>query len=480
MISILLATLHGVALLGLFLLGIHRSHLLWTFERNRHTFQPPVPLPPTTDILIQIPIYNEANVILDCLCSVGELKWDYGQIQIQVLDDSTDHTSSLVTDFIADYKGGHVFVHRQRTERVGYKAGALSQGLAETTEPFIAVFDADFQPHASFLHELMPHFSKKSDIGMVQARWSHLNRNENALTQASAIVLDGHFVIEHSGRFLQDCFFNFNGTAGIWRRQCIVEAGGWQWSTITEDLDLSYRAQLKGWKFTYTPIVSADAEIPSTMSGLVAQQFRWAKGTSQVAKKILPSLWTSRESFKRKREGTVHLLANLGYWMTLLLSIVLPFTSYLRWNLHGLWGLLDLGVFLSSFVALLIFHQRSQVFLDRWNFWSWTHWRSVIGALIIGVGLAPSQSVALIEGFLGTDVTFERTPKSGASNHTRYTVNPSLRRHRIAQATVLLGVYSLGGLAWSIVQHNWASIPFQFIFSVGYLWVGLDVLRDSA
>lgn len=371
-------------------------------------------------------------------------------------------------------------IHLQRTNRTGYKAGALSDGLGQTTEPFIAIFDADFQPHPSFLHEMMPHFTDKADTGMVQARWEHLNREQNTITQASAIVLDGHFVIEHSGRFLQDCFFNFNGTAGIWRRQCINDAGGWQWNTITEDLDLSYRAQLKGWKFTYTPIISADAEIPSTMSGLVAQQFRWAKGTTQVAKKILPSLWASDEPLKRKREGTVHLLANLGYWMTLLLSIVLPFTSYLRWSLHGLWGLLDLGVFLSSFVALLIFHQRSQAFLDRWNFWSWTHWRSVIGALIIGVGLAPSQSVALIEGFLGTDVTFERTPKSGSNNHTHYTVNPSLRRHRIAQVTFLLGIYSLCGLGWSLFQHNWLSIPFQFIFSVGYLWVGLGVLRDSA
>ena len=167
-------------------------------------------------------------------------------------------------------------------------------------------------------------------------------------------------MIEHSGRYLQGCFFNFNGTAGVWRRQCITDAGGWQWDTITEDLDLSYRAQLVGWQFVYTPLTHSDAEIPSSMTGMIQQQFRWAKGTTQTAVKILPMLWNSQQPWLIKLEGTIHMMANTGYWMTLLLSVVIPFTSILRWNFSLWWSLLDLLVFLSSFVALIVFHQRSQ------------------------------------------------------------------------------------------------------------------------
>ena len=474
MIITIFTILHALALFGLFVLGSHRTHLLWQFERRRSQLQKPPRTFIHADMLVQVPVYNEANVITTCLEAVSRLQWPDGTLTIQILDDSSDQTSELIRQFIQEYAGPHTITHIQRNNRIGYKAGALADGMTQHSAPLIAIFDADFQPHETFLLELAPLLTE--NIGMVQARWAHLNRNDNRLTQASAIVLDGHFVIEHSGRHLQGCFFNFNGTAGIWNRKCIEDAGGWKWDTITEDLDLSYRAQLAGWDFIYTPLVSAKAEIPNQMSGLVAQQFRWAKGTTQTAKKILPTLWKSEQPFKVKYEGTFHLLANIGYWMTLLLSIVLPFTQFLRWDIHSLWAVLDLGVFLSSFVALIVFHQRSQSFLDRWNPLSLNHWFSVISALIVGVGLAPSQSYAVLSGLIGNSAVFERTPKYGNQQVINYTTKPSKEKTIIAQCTLLLGIYSTMGLLYSVYIGSWASIPFQLIFSVGYLWVGLEAL----
>ena len=474
MIITILTMLHALALFGLFLLGSHRTHLLWQFERRRSNLQKPPRTPIHNDILVQVPVYNEANVIMNCLEAVSTLQWPDGNLTIQILDDSSDQTSDLIRQFVHRFDGPHTIQHIQRTNRIGYKAGALAEGMNCSTAPLIAIFDADFQPHDTFLLELAPLLT--DNIGMVQARWAHINRNDNRLTRASAVVLDGHFVIEHSGRHLQGCFFNFNGTAGIWRRTCIEAAGGWKWDTITEDLDLSYRAQLAGWDFIYTPLVSAQAEIPNEMSGLVAQQFRWAKGTTQTARKILPVLWKSQHPFKIKYEGTVHLLANLGYWMTLLLSIVLPFTQFLRWEFHSWWAVLDLGVFLSSFVALIVFHQRSQSFLNRWNPLSLNHWISVISALVVGVGLAPSQSYAVFSGLTNTNAVFERTPKSGSQKLIEYTTTPSREKTIVAQCTLLLGIYSTVGLLYSAYIGSWAAIPFQLIFSVGYLWVGLGAL----
>ena len=476
---ILISLLHGVALFGLFLLGTHRTHLLWQFERHKDGFQIPNLLI-QEDILVQLPVYNEANVVEASLTALSKLEWSSGTMHIQVLDDSTDETTSIIQQFIAKYDGFHRISHVHRRDRTGYKAGALKNGLTQTTEPLIAIFDADFQPDSTFLTELTGHFVNAPEIGMVQGRWEHSNRNQNRLTKAAAIVLDGHFVIEHSGRHLQNCFFNFNGTAGVWKRECIEAAGGWQSDTITEDLDLSYRAQLSGWKFVYTPLIAAKAEIPSTMLGLIVQQYRWAKGTTQTAVKILPRLWSSRQPIRIKLEGTTHMLANLGYWMTVLLSVVLQYTSMLRWNLDSLWSILDLGVFLSSFVALIIFHQRSQRFLHRWNTWSIDHWQSVIGALIIGVGIALFQSAAIIEGLFGHDLTFERTPKAGLTQQKRYVSSASNTRTLVAYLTCTLALYSVAGLMYSLHQGNYFSLPFQTIFSVGYAWVGLSVLQESA
>ena len=215
------------------------------------------------------------------------------------------------------------------------------------------------------------------------------------------------------------------------------------------------------------------------MTALMAQQFRWAKGTTQTARKILPTLWNSKEPWSIKREGTAHFCANFGYWMTVLLSVVLPFTHTLRWNFHSLWSLLDLLVFASSFLALLFFHQRAQTFLHHWRLTSWKHWQAVIAALIIGTGLAPSQSLAVFQGLWSTDATFERTPKKGTKTNQIYVVNHSTQTRIVQCCTVLLGLYSTVGLFYTVQANNWPSVPFQLIFSVGYLWVGVASLRES-
>ena len=312
---------------------------------------------------------------------------------------------------------------------------------------------------------------------MVQTRWSHLNRSQNWLTKAVSVILDGHFVIEHTGRYLKNCFFNFNGTAGIWRRKCIEDAGGWHWDTITEDLDLSYRAQLKDWNFVYTPMIHAPAEIPSTLSAIRSQQFRWVRGTSQTARKLLPNIWRSNQSLSIKIEASMHMLANLGYWMTLVLSLVIPFTAHLRWQFHDYWMMLDALVFLSSFASLLFFHWASQQFLSKKGEETSGIWAIVL-ALILGVGLAAWQSWAIWLGFTTKTAIFERTPKHG-THHSMYKTPKSNTTWWMNRITILLGLYSLGGIVLSISQGHYPSLPFQFIFASGYLWVGVGSLLEE-
>ncbi len=306
--------------------GAHRYWLVYLYYKHKKnkTTEPAArfsfdDLPRVT---VQLPIFNEQYVVDRLLDAVCRLEYPKGKLDIQLLDDSTDETVEVARLLVERYAAlGHPVVYVHRDNREGYKAGALEAGLKTAKGEFIAIFDADFVPPPDFLLKCIHHFTDPN-IGMVQTRWTHINRNYSLLTQVEAILLDGHFVLEHSGRARSGVFFNFNGTAGMWRRVAIDEAGGWQHDTLTEDTDLSYRAQLKGWKFLYLQDVECPAELPVEMTAFKTQQARWAKGLIQVSKKILPQVFASDVPRKVKVEACYHLTANLSYPLMIVLSVL--------------------------------------------------------------------------------------------------------------------------------------------------------------
>src|SRR6202167_782560 len=303
--------------------GAHRYwmvYLYYKYKKNKTTapgaYFPPDALPRVT---VQLPIYNEQYVVDRLLDAVCRLEYPKDKLDIQLLDDSTDETVEVARILVERYAAlGHPVVCLHRENREGFKAGALAEGLKTAKGEFVAIFDADFVPPPDFLMRTIHHFTDPK-IGMVQTRWTHINRSYSFLTQVEAILLDGHFVLEHSGRARSGVFFNFNGTAGVWRRAAIEEAGGWQHDTLTEDTDLSYRAQLKGWKFIYLQDVECPAELPVEMTAFKTQQARWAKGLIQTGKKILPRMLGSDAPLQTKIEAWYHLTANLSYPLMIML-----------------------------------------------------------------------------------------------------------------------------------------------------------------
>ncbi|HVT97669.1 MAG TPA: cellulose synthase family protein, partial [Acidobacteriaceae bacterium] len=309
-----LLTPYFAVMIVLALYGFHRYTLVWLYYRNRKnaTHEPPARFEQLPRVTIQLPIFNEQFVVDRLIDSICRIDYPRDRLEIQVLDDSTDETKEVAQAIVERYRAlGNPIVYLHRTNRVGFKAGALDEGLHTATGEFIAIFDADFTPPSDWLMRVVHHFAEP-EIGMVQTRWTHLNRDYSFLTQVEAILLDGHFVLEHGARARTGVFFNFNGTAGMWRRCVIDQAGGWQHDTLTEDTDLSYRAQLIGWKFKYLPDVACPAEVPIEMTAFKTQQQRWAKGLIQTSKKILPRLFRSDVPLRVKIEAWYHLTANIS------------------------------------------------------------------------------------------------------------------------------------------------------------------------
>src|SRR5665213_2196500 len=330
--GLVVGTYLGVLLILAFY-GFQRSSLVWQYYRNR--YRRPRPLGRFSElpaVTVQLPLFNEMYVVERLLDSVATIRYPRDRFQIQVLDD--------------------------RTDRSGFKAGALQNGLHTAKGEFILIFDADFLPLPDILERAIDHFSDPK-VAVVQCRWEHVNRDFSALTEVQALMLDGHFIMEHAGRNWSGRFFNFNGTAGLWRRAAIADAGDWQHDTLTEDMDLSYRAQLRGWKFVYLPEIAAPAELPVEMSAFKSQQFRWAKGSVQVAIKLLSTILRSNATFAQKSEAFFHLTNNLAYPLLWLLSILLLPNLALRTH-HG-WRevlMIDLPLFFGTTlsVALSLIH----------------------------------------------------------------------------------------------------------------------------
>ncbi len=421
-------------------------------------------------VAVQLPIFNERTVAARLLRAAGAIDYPHGLLEIQVLDDSTDDTSELVDLEAARLvaQGIDCTVVR-RQDRTGFKAGALDHGMRQAKADLFCVFDADFVPTPEFLRNLVEHFSDPQ-VGMVQARWGHRNRDESLLTRAQSTLLDGHFVIEHTVRHAQGLFFNFNGTAGIWRRAAIDSAGGWQHDTLTEDLDLSYRAQLAGWRFVYAPLVVAPAEIPPTIASFKSQQHRWAKGSVQVLRKLSGQILRSDEPFRVKLEALTHLTGNIGYPCVLLLALLLPLSLGLHETIPQ-WT--HLVLFLLCSVSVFLFYERSQRTLGRPLA---TRLRDITAAVTLGIGMCVSQTRAVLEGCSSSTGSFVRTPKRGDEPDSKRAYAVTLKG--LPGIELLLATW----FAWAIVQAGtnglWGSLPFLLLFFVSFAWVGSLSLRD--
>ena len=464
--------------------GIYRYVLVYNFYRYRDNV--PGPPPAITEwpkVTIQLPIFNERYVVERLLECVAQFDYPQDKLEIQLLDDSTDETQAVARACVDRLQTLGVPIHYiHRENREGYKAGALQEGLKTVTGELVAIFDADFLPPADFLRRTVPYFSDPK-LAMAQTRWSYINRNYSALTEAEAILLDGHFVIEHGARYRRGSFFNFNGTGGVWRRTAIEDAGGWQHDTLTEDTDLSYRAQLRGWKFIYLPDVDCPSELPVEMNAFKSQQARWAKGLMQTAIKILPRVLRSDQPGYVKAEAFFHLTANISYPLMVLLSVILLPAMIVRFYQGWFQMLLiDLPLFLASTCSISSFYLASQRVL-----YPKTWWRSIAYlpfVMALGIGISVRNAVAVIEALVGKQSEFVRTPKyrieAQGQEHGAWLKRKYRKRAGwIPYAEVLLGLYFAATVLYAIQNENYITIPFLLLFVWGYLYTGLMSLGQG-
>ena len=431
-------------------------------------------------VTIQLPIFNEQYVIDRLVDACCRIDYPRDRFEIQVLDDSTDETHEVASEIVQRYADGiaglapQPIYYLHRTDRYGYKAGALDAGLRTARGSLIAIFDADFVPPPDWLNKVVHHFAEPH-VGMVQTRWTHLNRNYSFLTQVEAILLDGHFVLEHGGRSRAGVFFNFNGTAGMWQRRAIEEAGGWQHDTLTEDTDLSYRAQLKGWKFKYLQDVECPAELPIEMTAFKTQQARWAKGLIQTGKKILPRVLKSDAPFHTKLEAWYHLTANLSYPLMIVLSVLLMPAMIIRsWQGWIQMLLIDFPLFMASTMSISSFYLVSQkeLFPKRW-------YKTILYLpflMSLGVGLTITNTKAVLEALFGVKSAFARTPKYRVQKKGEKNVAAKKYRKRlgiIPWIELLIGCYFAFTVWYAVTSENYFTVPFLLLFVLGYWYTGL-------
>lgn len=430
-------------------------------------------------VTIQLPLYNEMYVAERLINSVCEIEYPKDKLEIQVLDDSTDETTRIVEEVVTQKKlQGFDIYHIRRGSREGFKAGALKVGLQTARGEYIAIFDADFIPHKDFLKKTLPYFANDK-IGMVQTRWEHINGDYSMLTRAQALALDGHFVIEQTVRNKAGFFINFNGTGGIWKKKCIEEAGNWQEDTLTEDLDLSYRAQLNGWKFIFLKDFTSPAELPSEINALKNQQFRWTKGAIETAKKILPSVWKSNVPLRVKLQATFHLTNNLVFPFILLVAILNVPLIFIKNSgpYEAYFAILSLFIF--AFISSFLFYLFSQKDIR-------TDWRKKIVMFPIfmagSMGFAVNNSRAVIEGLLNRKSEFVRTPKFKVVNNGDSWIGKRYLNTKLGLSVIvelIMALYCLVGIVSSIYFAEIAALPFQLLFFIGFSFVAFMSIKHA-
>ncbi len=460
--------------------GLHRYETIRRYykTRNRIPRNAPKRFEELPAVTIQLPLFNERYVVEQLLESVLKVEYPRQLLQIQVLDDSTDDTHPYTEALVARYRErGFPIEYRHRSNRHGYKAGALQDGLETATGEFVAVFDADFQVPADFLLRTI-HFFKDDNIGVVQTRWSYTNREYNVLTEVEAILLDGHFVLEHNARAGNGLFFNFNGTAGIIRKKMIEDAGGWQHDTLTEDSDLSYRAQLKGWRFVYLPSMDCPSELPVETYGFQVQQSRWAKGLTQVAIKLLPRILKANLPLRTKMEAFFHLTPNISYPMMVVVSALMLPVMIVRFYMGWMQMLfLDLPLIVAAFWSISAFY----VVAERELYpRTWKRTFFLLPALIAaGVGLTVINTRAVLEALFGIQTSFARTPKYAIAGQQKQKRMEDAYRRRSGWLPFIeigIGSYFVFMIAYAIDTYNFFAIPFLLLFVAGYYWFGFSTL----
>src|SRR6516165_8702334 len=457
--------------------GIHRYLIIHLYFKNRHR-KPGLParfdnLPVVT---VQLPVYNEIHVIERLLKSISEIEYPIEKLEIQVLDDSTDETYQLSQREVAKLRArGFDAVVLRRETRVGFKAGALDYGFQKARGEFFFILDADFLPPPNILKECINYFADPK-VGMIQTRWGHINRTYSWLTRAQAILLDGHLVLEQTARSRTGRFFNFNGTAGLWRRRCIEEAGGWQHDTLTEDLDLSYRAQLCGWRFAFLSEIVTPAELPIDMDGFKSQQHRWSKGSIQTCKKLLPRIWKSELPLYIKLEATVHLTSNFAYLLLAFLCLLLHH-SFRDHATAGGWirvVLVDTPIFITTTVSVAVFYLYAQRELHPRN-WKREIWFFPF-VMALGIGLSINNARAVLEAVLNRRSEFLRTPKYGVerraqrSKKSRYTAIRTI----LPMLELLFAIYFSYFILQAFQNREFLSLPFLMLFQAGFAYVALS------
>lgn len=480
-----------VILFLLSIYGANRYYTIYLFKKHRHDkIVPLAKFDSLPKVTIQLPVFNEKYVVERLIDYVSRIRYPRELLEIQVLDDSTDDTTEIARKKCEEKKReGFNINYIHRTDRAGFKAGALENGLNVTDGEFIAVFDADFLPPEDFLERTIHYFTDEN-IGMLQARWDHVNRRYSLLTECQSILLDGHFMIEHTARNRSGRFFNFNGTAGIWRKATIIDAGGWQHDTLTEDLDLSYRAQLRGWQFIYLPDLTVPAELPIEMTAFKSQQFRWAKGSIQTFLKLKGRIMKADVSTKIKLEAFFHIGANFAYALMTLLTLFMPVVLIIRFN-NGYKKLfyLDLPIFICATLSVFLFYFYTEYVVIKETLSVKN--RSTAKPLMylpfvvaIGIGLCINNSKAVLEAMMRKESPFNRTPKYNVSDGEKTSMTSRMknvfgnvyRTRKIDAVSVielLLAVYMTYAVYFTYDNNLYFSLPLILLFQIGFFYTSL-------
>lgn len=474
-VETLILAAYFFVLLILAVYGWHRYYLVYIYMK--HKGEQPVPkasfdeLPVVT---IQLPLYNEMYVVDRLVDAICKIEYPRDLLEIQVLDDSTDETRQIAELAVRRYamQGFDIkYIHRE--DRTGYKAGALDEGLKVARGNFVAIFDADFIPKSDFLTRTINYFTDEK-IALVQARWGHVNEDYSLLTKIQAVLLDAHFVLEHGSRNRGGCFFNFNGTAGIWRKSAIADGGGWQHDTLTEDLDLSYRTQLKGWKFVFVQDHISPAELPVEMNAFKSQQHRWAKGSIQTFLKLMPRILQSDQPFHVKAEAFFHLSANFNYPLMCVLSVLMAPSMIIRYNMG--WYemmLIDIPLFFAATASVANFYMvcQRELYPDTWT----ERLKYLPFLMSIGIGLAVNNTKAVFEALFHKQSEFVRTPKYAVEGASDEWSQKKYRQPVSVQPMieVALGLYFTATLFYALTNGIYGTVPFLMLFQVGFLYTGL-------
>ncbi len=475
-----LALAHLALLTPLAVLGLHKAWMVALCLRARRRTMTPTGPETTTGprkppkVTVQLPVFNERYVVERLIRTTAELDYPRDLLEIQVLDDSTDDTGEVIARCIAGLPKDLRIRHLHRADRHGFKAGALEAGLQQTESEFLAIFDADFLPPKDFLKRTVPLFEDPA-IGMVQSRWDHINPGYSFLTGMQALLLDGHFAIEHLARSRNGCFFNFNGTAGVFRRTCIVDAGGWQHDTLTEDMDLSYRAQLKGWKFAYVPELACPAELPVDMNAFLTQQHRWAKGSVQTGRKLMGRIWRAPVRWHAKLEAVFHLFGNVAF--PLLLAVILVAMPLQLTRMLGggeipyLFSLIESLPLLMATASVLLYYGFSQLLLGRFTLRTLLQLPMVLG---LGAGICVNNTTAVIQALGRNPGEFRRTPKHNVQQDQRNVglINYHSPRGLLPLLELGLGVWASMTCVLSLLLGEPAPALFHGMFATGLFWVG--------